>query len=68
MLLAYLQILFFFFSVAEDLDRPRVHKRIPKCDFVSAVGPDGQRVYMKLWNEEVLEAEVSCVVLCSVSC
>lgn len=44
---------------AEDLDRPRVHKRIPKCDFMSAVGHDGQRVYMKLWNEDVLEAEVS---------
>ncbi|BFZ03156.1 hypothetical protein BsWGS_06195 [Bradybaena similaris] len=46
---------------AEDLDRPRVHKRIPKCDFMSAVGHDGQRVYMKLWNEDVLEAEFDSV-------
>nr|KAI8767092.1 putative chromosome transmission fidelity protein 18 [Biomphalaria glabrata] len=46
---------------ADDLERPRVHKHIPKCDFISAVGYEGQRVYMKLWDEEVLEAEYSCI-------
>ncbi|KAH9505293.1 Chromosome transmission fidelity protein 18 [Bulinus truncatus] len=46
---------------AEDIERPRVHKRIPKCDFVSAVGYEGQRVYMKLWDEDVLEAEYSSI-------
>ncbi|XP_012939837.1 chromosome transmission fidelity protein 18 homolog [Aplysia californica] len=45
------------FNDAEDMERPRVSKRIPKEDFVSTVGYGGERVYMKLWAEDVLEAE-----------
>ena len=44
--------------MAEDLERPRVSKHVLKGDFVSTVGYDGQRVFMKLWDEEVLEDKV----------
>ncbi|CAL1547262.1 unnamed protein product [Lymnaea stagnalis] len=46
---------------AEDLERPRVRKHIPNSDFISAVGYDGQRVYMKLWDEDVLESEYTSI-------
>jgi len=44
---------------AEDTERSRVRKKIPQTDFVSAKGYDGARVYMKMWDEDVLMAEVS---------
>jgi len=43
----------------EDLERPRVKKKIPQTDFVSTRGYEGDKVYMKLWDEDVLQAEVS---------
>ncbi|GFO38310.1 chromosome transmission fidelity protein 18-like protein [Plakobranchus ocellatus] len=45
--------------VKNDLERPKVHKHIPKGDFMSTLGYEGQRVYMQLWDEDVLESELS---------
>ncbi|KAK3690943.1 hypothetical protein RRG08_021640 [Elysia crispata] len=45
--------------VKDDLDRPKVFKRIPRGDFISTLGYEGQRVYMQLWDEDVLESEFS---------
>ena len=42
-----------------DLERPKVFKRIPRGDFISTLGYEGQRVYMQLWDEDVLESEVT---------
>lgn len=39
------------------MERKRVNKRIPDGDFISTVGFDGERVYMKLLDENLLEAE-----------
>ncbi|GFR79244.1 chromosome transmission fidelity protein 18-like protein [Elysia marginata] len=45
--------------VKDDLTRPKVFKRIPRGDFISTLGYEGQRVYMQLWDEDVLESEFS---------
>ncbi|RUS89835.1 hypothetical protein EGW08_002365 [Elysia chlorotica] len=45
--------------VKDDLERPKVFKRIPRGDFISTLGYEGQRVYMQLWDEDVLESEFS---------
>ena len=59
----YLQVtvIVFWFPTGYDLERMRVHKKIPPGAYVNVTGETGKRVYMKLKSKEALK-QVSSVV------
>lgn len=51
--------IFVYVHVDYDLERPRVHKRIPSGDFMCTTNSDGEMFYIKLKDEIAMTKEVN---------